>query len=494
MSLTGPAKAMVLEAQARARNGRPLEAIRMYEEVLARWPELPECWYSLAYLQRKVGLFSQALESYRQALDHGVSRPEEVHLNRSVIYTDHLHQHEAAERELWTALELRPTYSAALLNLANLNEDLGKRESALAIYERLLATPPQDYEVLARYSNLKSFSDPHDPLIGRLRDTLAAPELNATDRASLGFALGRALDSCGEYAEAFDAYTAANQASRASAPPNTGRYDRESQERLVDRLIAAFPAASSAASPPVIPAVPSPIFICGMFRSGSTLTEQLLAGHPRVSSGGELQLLPNIAREALDSLQGSIDQLPPARLQSLAARYIDSLAQMFPGAQRVTDKRPDNFLHIGLIKRLFPQARIVLTTRDPLDNCLSIFFLHLDQRMSYALNLLDIGHHYRQYLRLMAHWKASYPDDIFELPYDSLVREPKEVMGNLLDFLGLEWSDGCLEIPASGRAIKTASVWQVREPLYQRSSGRSRHYEKQLAALKEYLGLNSTPE
>jgi hypothetical protein len=167
---------------------------------------------------------------------------------------------------------------------------------------------------------------------------------------------------------------------------------------------------------------------------------------------------------------------------------------MFPGAQRVTDKRPDNFLHIGLIKRLFPQARIVLTTRDPLDNCLSIFFLHLDQRMSYALNLLDIGHHYRQYLRLMAHWKASYPDDIFELPYDSLVREPKEVMGNLLDFLGLEWSDGCLEISASGRAIKTASVWQVREPLYQRSSGRSRHYEKQLAALKEYLGLNSTPE
>jgi tetratricopeptide (TPR) repeat protein len=489
MALIGPAKAMVLEARALARSGQSLEAIRIYEQVLASWPELPDCWYSLAYLQRKVGRFTQALDSYRQALDHGVSRPEEVHLNRSVIYTDHLHQHEAAEQELLTALELQPNYSAALLNLANLNEDLGKRDSALALYERLLAAAPGDAEVLARYSNLKVFSDPRDPLIGRLRGALATPNLTATDRASLGFALGRALDSCGEYAEAFEIYTAANQASRASAPSGTGRYDRESEERVVDRLIAAFPAASRALPPPTLPATPAPIFICGMFRSGSTLAEQLLAGHPRVSAGGELVLLPNIAREALDSLRDSIDELPASRLQAFATRYIDSMAQMFPGSQLVTDKRPDNFLYIGLIKRLFPDARIILNTRDPLDNCLSIFFLHLDQRLSYALDLLDIGHHYRQHLRLMAHWKALYPGDIFELHYDSLVREPRDVTGRLLDFLGLEWNDRCLEVPSSGRAIKTASVWQVREPLYQRSSGRSRHYAKQLAALSAYLGL-----
>jgi tetratricopeptide (TPR) repeat protein len=489
MALTGPAETMARAARALERSGLPLEAIQAYQQVLARWPDLPDCWYNLAYLQRKVGQFTQALESYQHALDRGVSRPEEVHLNRSVIYTDHLRQHEAAERELLAALELQPSYVAALLNLANLHEDLGKRESALATYERLLAIAPEDNEALARYANLTRFWDPGDPLISRLRGALAKPDISASDRASLGFALGRALDGCGEYPVAFAAYTAANRASRAGAPPAAGRYDRQLQERFIDRLIAAFPATSAGPESSPRAGTPSPVFICGMFRSGSTLIEQLLAGHPRVTSGGELELLPDIAREALELLQGSIDSVPASRLQAFATSYIETLARLFPGSQLVTDKRPDNFLYIGLIKRLFPNARIIHTTRDPLDNCLSIYFLHLDQRLSYALDLMDIGHHYRQYLRLMAHWKSLYPDDIFDVHYDSLVREPRRVTGQLLDALGLEWDDRCLEVPSSGRAIKTASVWQVREPLYQRSSGRSRHYRTELAALIEYLGL-----
>jgi hypothetical protein len=485
MAASATSEAMLREALMLDRLGRIPEAIAAYERLLGRWPELPDCWYNLAVLQRKSRRFSAALNSYQKALDRGVTKPEEVHLNRGVIYADYLRQDEAAERELMTALALNPAYVPALRNLANLHEDLGRRESAIGAYERILALDPHCLEALARYAHLKTFSLPDDPLIARLRRALAEPGASAADRASLGFALGRALDSCGAYAAAFDAYTAANRHSRESAPAGAARYDRPAEERYIDRLIAAFSGRRGAL---VTRASPSqPIFVCGMFRSGSTLTEQLLAGHPRVTAGGELDFVPHIAQQALAPFPESIASVAPQRLESLAAGYLKSLAELFPGAAYVTDKRPDNFLYIGLIKRLFPDAKIVHTTRDPLDNCLSIFFLHLDHRMSYALDLMDIGHHYRQYLRLMAHWKALFGADILDVNYDAFVREPRPVAEQLLAFLGLEWDERCLTLPPAGRAIKTASVWQVREPLHRRSSGRAQHYAQELGALRAYL-------
>jgi tetratricopeptide (TPR) repeat protein len=492
---------MVREALLLDRQGRMPEAITAYQRILVLWPALSDCWYRLAALQRQTRQYSAALNSYRQALDRGVRKPEEVHLNRGVIYAEDLRQDDAAEREFLDALALNAQYVPALINLANLQEDLGRREAALATYEKILELEPHSRPALARYANAKTFTTPGDPVIERLRRALAAPDTGTADRASLGFALGRALDECGEYAAAFDAYQAANRDSRASATPGSAHYDRRAEERRVDRLIAAFPAAAPAnvahaggivhdagiARRTAAGGPPCPIFVCGMFRSGSTLVEQMIAGHPQVVAGGELDFLPYIVHAALAPFPESIAAAPPRRLEALAAQYLHRLGELFPGAQHVTDKRPDNFLYIGLIKRLFPDAKFVHTTRNPLDNCLSLFFLHLDQRMSYALDLMDIGHYYRQYLRLMAHWKALFGADIFDVDYDALVRQPKPGLEQLLAFLGLEWNETCLAPPGRGRSIKTASVWQVREPLHVRSSGRSKHYARELAALRECL-------
>jgi len=218
------------------------------------------------------------------------------------------------------------------------------------------------------------------------------------------------------------------------------------------------------------------------------LIEQVLARHPGVQAGGELEFVPRTAHETLAPFPEALATASPQRLEAIAARYRELLAQFFPGATLVTDKRPDNFVYIGLIKALFPDAKIVHTTRDPIDNCLSIFFLHLDHRMNYAVDLNDTAHHYLQYVRLMKHWKALYGDDIIDIHYDSFVREPRPLAERLLDFLGLEWDDRCL-VPevAAGAAIKTASVWQVREPLYLTSSGRARHYQRELEHLRAYL-------
>ena len=140
-----------------------------------------------------------------------------------------------------------------------------------------------------------------------------------------------------------------------------------------------------------------------------------------------------------------------------------------------------------MIKSLFPEAKIVHTTRDPLDNCLAIYFLHLDLGMSYATDLMDIGHYYREYLRLMAHWRSLYGADIIELNYDQLVQDPEPVGRKLFETLGWDWNPKFLEDRRSNGSVRTASVWQVREPLYKSSSGRSRHYAQPLAQLRAFL-------
>jgi tetratricopeptide (TPR) repeat protein len=490
MNSGGTCEAMVREAEQFERFGQIPEAIAAYQHLLADWPGLTNCWYNLARLQRSTGDFSAALTSYAEALERGIAQPEEVHLNRGVIFSDCLHRYAEAERELDKALSLNPGYVPALMNLANLHEDLGHRDLAAAVYARLLELAPEEPQVIARYAGLKDFSNLDDPLIARLRGVLAKPGTSAADRASVEFALGRALDGCAAYDDAFAVYRAANRHSRESAGPSFRDYDLTLAERFIDDVKAAFPTASVAGgqhtSTPQA-ARPRPIFVCGMFRSGSTLAEQLLGGHPQVEAGGELDFLPRLVQTHLVPFPASMASVSPAGLQALAAEYLERLRGLFPRAAFVTDKRPDNYIYIGLIKLLFPDAKIVHTTRNALDNCLSIYFLHLDQSMSYALDLMDLGHHYVQYLRLMAHWKALFGSDIFDLHYDDLVKEPEPQIANLLNFLGIEWDERCLAVPATGRGIRTASVWQVREPLYQRSSGRSHHYEKQLRTLREYL-------
>jgi tetratricopeptide (TPR) repeat protein len=491
MTTSGSTRTLRQLAAGLDRAGRHAEAAAVYERLLAQHADWPDGWYNLGQAQWRARRFDAALRAYQRALDGGISRPEEVHLNRSVILAGALARPADARRELERALALNPAYVPALLNLGNLCEQEGRRDEARDQYARALQLDPGNAMALARLPGLQTLADPGDPLIRQLEAAIATPGRSAIELADLGFGLGKALDDVGRYDEAFRAYAAANAASRRAAGAGL-LYDAPAQERYVERLIERFrvPAGTGAASAP--PARP-PVFICGMFRSGSSLIEQVLAAHPGVSAGGELDLLPVLARQHMppDGDWGVLDR--PAELQALGRSYLDQVAARVPGNDLVTDKRPDNFLHVGLIKTLFPNARIVYTRRNPLDNCLSVYFLHLGRSMPYALDLLDTAHWYRLHERLMAHWQSLYGEDIHTVDYDRFVVDPQPQVRALLDFCGLPWDPACLSFHTARRRVETASLWQVRQPLYQRSSGRWRNYARHLGGLRQALGLGDHP-
>lgn len=469
------ATAELLErADSLRRAGRLDEAIAAYTELLGREPDMPDSWYNLGWLRRQARQFEEALEAYAEALRRGAAHPEEIHLNRAVILSDQLARPEEAEVELRTALEHNPGFVPALLNLGNLYEDFGRRDEAEQAYRKALDIAPDDSLALSRLAGVvDAKSDAGSEVAGQIERAIDSGR-GPAELADLSFALARILDARGEFSKAFATADAANRASRASFGPRFRAYDRAEQERYVDRQIAAFPEPAKG-EPGEAPA----IYICGMFRSGSTLIEQILSGHSRIASGGELDVIPALVAR-IEGYPGAVAEADRERVQGWRDFYLAGLPGCDRGTCFITDKRPDNFLHIGLIKTLFPGAKIVHTRRDRLDNLVSLHFLHLGPAMPYALDLADSAHWHGQYERLMAHWKSLYPNDIFDVDYDRLVRGPKPVVERLLAFLGLGWEDSLLEIDQRQGPVKTASVWQVREPIHARSSGRWRHYSEQL--------------
>ena len=498
------AAALNVRAMQALRAGRFEDAIAAYRESLAIEPKAADGWYNLGYALRCTRRFGDAAEAYATALQHGIARPEEVRLNRAMILSEFLDRPDEAEAELRTAIAVAPQFTAALLNLGNLLEDRGDAAAAQATYRQVLAREPYNGRALARDAAIDVFEGRADAIPARLRAALKAPNLAPGARAEIGFALGTALDAIGSYREAFATFAEANRAAAADVHPSL-RYDRARHEQFVDRLISLPPSPQSRGSREAAPAptgpsltAPSqvepsppeadaPLFICGMFRSGSTLVEQILSRHSRVTPGGELEIIPAMAA-GMDAYPEVLASLHPDSMRHLAARYLAETRALYPDAAVLTDKRPDNFLHIGLIKRLFPNARIIHTTRAPLDTILSVYFLHFADGVTYGHQLGDIAHWFGQYERLMAHWRTLYPDDIHDVAYDDVVHAPAPTIASLLDFCGLSWEDAVLTPSEARNTVRTASVWQVRQPLHQRSSGRWRNYAPELRASRAALG------
>ena len=475
-----PTEELQIRATRLLREGRVAEAIAAHKQLLEHNPDQPDTWFNFAYLQRCDRRFEDSLASYARAISLGVRDPEEAHLNRAAILSEHLGRGQQAKAELEKALAANEAFLPAWLNLGNLYEDWGQVEKARHAYERALDSAPNNARATARLAAIDTHFGRAADVVPRLRAAIA--NTSGADAAELGFALGEALDALGNYDEAFAAFQRANDAAREATTPEM-RYKPEHGQELIDSLIRVFPLPAEAR----VAAEQPPIFICGMFRSGSTLAEQILGRHSQVISGGELDFLPVLVATEFQPYPETAVRLSTERLQELGAAYLEQINALHPKYQLITDKRPDNFLHIGLIKAMFPRAKIVHTRRHPLDNILSINAVYFHDNISYGFDLAETAHWYHQYIRLMHHWKAYYPESIHDFDYDAMVREPRLEISKLLDFCGLDWEEACLDPSGATGAVRTASVWQVRQPIHSRSSGRWRTYSKHLEGIKDLL-------
>lgn len=474
--MSADAKAHFARGAAAIRTGDVTAGIDAYRAGLARDASKADNWYNLGYLLRCDRQFLEAISAYEEAIDRKLNRPEEAWINIATIRYDHLQEIEPAITALQAALSVDPACIPALINLATILEETGQREAARATYARLRAIDPSNGRALGRCAMLDIYENKagHSlPDLYRALDTHLAPE----DRAEIAFALGHNLDAMKDYKAAFAAFEMANAAA-AHLIPKSQRYDRARHSNWVDKLIAH-------ANRPITPlggqSLNAPIFICGMFRSGSTLIEQFLSRHSGVSAGGELEIVPSFARSRLSDDPVALGQLTPDLAKHWRTDYLDELRRA--GLQgRVTDKRPDNFLYLPLILALFPEARIVHTVRHPVDNMLSVFFGNFDVGVPYGFALDDIAHWHENYGRLMRHWKSLFPDAIRDCSYDALVAQPKSVVSDVLSHCGLDWEDKCLSGQTEGTAVRTLSAWQVRQPVHQRSSMRWQNYADFLPA------------
>ncbi len=456
--------------------GRTRDASDEYQRLVARQPDNAVAHFNLALLLKKQQRNDEAMRAYEAALRHDIDQPEEVYSNMGVLFSEMQDAGKAAEM-FQRAVDIDPEYVPALFNLAGHYEELGEKKPALELYERILSIDPNHWKSLARLAYPQKVSADNRGLVDRLTAQIENAGDDRRAKEGLYFALGKSYDDLELYDDATRAYVAANELSRQRVQTYTPAATEEAINRLMELFDANWVSRMATRSTVV------PVFVCGMYRSGSTLLERMLGAHPKIAAGGELHVLAWLVNQHLGPFPQGVSGATEEQLQRVADEYEKTVSGMFPGADLVIDKRPDNFLRVGLIQALFPRAKIIQTRRHLLDNCLSLYFQQFDRAASYANDIGHIAHYYKEQERLFEHWRACSADSICSVDYEDLVESPEPVLRRVLDFLGLEWDPRVLEFDKSGGLVRTASIWQVRQGLHSASKGRWRHYESLLGDL-----------
>ncbi len=461
------------------RCGRLAEAIASLERAVELRPGFVEALGQSAYALEGWGKEPEALFVYRR-----LSRLADNSLDRLYYSAKALTMEgklDEAEETLRRMLVLAPDHAGTRSILGSLLLDRGRFEEAEAELTKAIDALPGAFHKL---TGVRRMTEAHRPLIERMRSLVDGPGVDRDSRVDVEFGLGKAYDDLGDYAEAIRHYDTANRLRATSS-----RFDRAARARQYDSLIArstreALERAARSLGRSARHGDELPVFIVGMPRSGTTLLEQILSSHPAVAAAGEL---PFWRARVLD-WSASKSSPDAAALAKAADDYLALLRGVGPEELRVTDKAPRNFEFMGLIRVAFPDARIIHCRRHPVDTCLSIFFTNFWEGQDYSWDRGDLVFQYRQYERLMDHWRKVLPDDRFtEVQYEALVTDREAETRRLISFIGLDWDDACLAPERNERAVRTASVWQARQPVYKWSVERWRRYEAWLGELQELL-------
>jgi tetratricopeptide (TPR) repeat protein len=467
--------------------GRIDDAVVHYERSLVRDPENAATHINLSVAFQRQGRAHEAVASAERAF---VLDPDNADGLNNLGYA--LAQQDRVEEAIpyyGRALAINPHHLPALINLGNIFKFQGKFDDAEAQYGRALKMAPDSAEAHLNRAEIKSFH-PGDPDLAALEALAGRDDLPISKTLQIHFALAKALEDCGEYARAFEHLRKGNDLKRRQI-----HYDGEPVARMFQPVAAVFDSNlfnrfEGGGDPSSVP-----VFVLGMPRSGTSLVEQILASHPRIYGAGELTDLDMAERTVLSESGESLRYpeyvpfLDASMLRRMGQAYLGRLPAVADGQVRIVDKIPGNFLKIGLIRLILPNARIIHTLRDPIDTCVSCYSRLFDSGQPFSYDLAELGRYYRLYAELMAHWRAVLPAGaMLEVSYEDVVDDLEGQARRLIAYCGLPWDDRCLDFHRTRRLVKTASTVQVRKPLFRDSLERWRKYEAGLGPLLRELG------
>ncbi len=467
---------------------RDEEALASYDRAIALRPDHANAYSIRGNVLAGLERLEDALASYDQAI--AISPDHAEALNDRGIVLSALGRDDAALASYHGALAARPGYANVYNNIGEVFERLGRFPEARAAFDAALRLAPALTVAYLNLSRHMTFTA-GDPHLAAMQVLERVGDPSDTGRMYLHFALAKACADLGDHGGAFEHLLRANAQRRAQIT-----YDEAASVGRFERIEAVFTRELVAAKAGLGDPSPVPIFVVGMPRSGTTLIEQIIASHPDVHGAGELRTLDRVV-DATRGLHGQPAAYPEfvasadgALLSAIGAAYVAELRKIAPDARRITDKLPGNFSAAGLIHLVLPNACVIHAVRDPVDTCVSCFSTPFAAGHHYTYDLAELGRYYRRYQSLMAHWRRVLPSErILDVRYEDVVADLEGEARRILAHCRLRWDPRCLDFHRTDRPVHTASVTQVRQPIYRTAIGRGRAYEPYLGPLLAELGV-----
>jgi tetratricopeptide (TPR) repeat protein len=463
------------------------DAEKILHKITQMAPSFIEAWHDLGTALREQDKLLEAVEVFERATRLDGNNAISHHLHASALAMTA--KPEQAEIAFQRAVELNPNDPRAYLGLGHVLKTVGKQEEGIAAYRKAMQLHPNLAEAHYSLSNLKTFSFTNEE-IDDMHYRLEHEKLTDQSKVHFAFSLAKVYEDAKDYDQAFKYYAQANEANRAAVaydPVQNQLTNRKIREVFNAELFEQYRGQVIGCQDA------SPIFIIGLPRSGSTLLEQILASHSQVDGTSELPDLSLVAsslnkeRALGEAYQKTVLSLSPEAILALGEGYIKRTRRHRANALYFTDKMPNNFIHVGLIQLILPNAKIIDARRHPLDSCIGCFKQHFAKGQTFTYDLFELGEYYLEYHRTMQHWDKVLPGRVLHVQYEEVVADLETQVRRLLEFCELPFEDDCVNFHNTDRAVRTASSEQVRQPIYKGAINTWQRYEKHLESLIETL-------